>query len=224
MAKAGNFCHQCGMAMQYLQAPLCRICGIEVFGASGSGHEPLCGECLRNPPPYTIARSVVRYEAQVKQLVHKLKYSSQLSIIPGLIELIGGYYMDDFAAVDRVVVVPLHICRLRHRGFNQAAVLARLFFADRSHLIRTNWLFRTRNTIPQTELGRSARRKNLEGAFQARAAADLKGSRVCLVDDVFTTGTTATECSKVLLYSGAAEVRVLTLARVSVPRGNRNSW
>jgi predicted amidophosphoribosyltransferase len=97
-----------------------------------------------------------------------------------------------------------------------------MFFADRPQLIKPDWLFRTRNTIPQTELDRNARRANLSDAFQARATADLAGSRVCLVDDVFTTGTTVTECSKILIHSGAVEVKVLTLARVDVPRRDRN--
>lgn len=217
-----RLCHRCSSAIQYMHPPFCRICGIEVSGVSATGYDPLCGDCLNNPPPFAIARSVVRYEDQVKKLIHKLKYSGDLSMVPGLLELINSYDMAEFAAIDFVVVVPLHIRRLRHRGFNQAAVLARLFFADRADLIRSDWLFRTRNTVPQTELGKDARKTNLSGAFQVRATAALAGSRVCLVDDVFTTGTTVTECSKVLMRSGAVEVRVLTLARVNVLRRGRS--
>ncbi len=221
VAGTARFCKRCASAIHYLTPPVCRICGIETSGAAGTGHDPLCGECLKIPPPYTMARSVVRYEPQVKWLVHKLKYGGELSIVPGLVELIGGYDLAEYASVDHVVVVPLHFRRLRHRGFNQAAVLARLFFADRPNLVKADWLFRTRNTVPQTELDRNERRRNLRGAFQVKATADVAGRRICLVDDVFTTGTTVTECSKVLMGSGAAEVRVLTLARVSVPHSGR---
>jgi predicted amidophosphoribosyltransferase len=63
--------------------------------------------------------------------------------------------------------------------------------------------------------------KNLRGAFQARSISNFQGAGVCLVDDVFTTGTTVTECSKVIMENGAAEVKVLTLARVNVPRSGR---
>jgi ComF family protein len=193
---------------------------MEVFEADGDN--PLCGECLKNPPPYSIARSVVRYERQVQQLVHKLKYGSDLSVIPGLSELIKNYDMAEFADIDCIVVVPLHLRRLRRRGLNQAVVLARLFFADRLALLNQDWLVRTRNTLPQTELGKAARKKNLRGVFQARAISDFQGARVCLVDDVFTTGTTVTECSRVIMKSGAAQVKVITLARVIVPRGGRS--
>jgi len=209
----GNFCGQCGSEIQYLEPPFCRICGIEVFAASGQN--PLCGECLSNPPPYSLARSVVRYNSQVQQLVHKLKYARDLSVIPALIELVNHYDLNEFSDINCVVVVPLHLRRLRQRGLNQAAVLARLFFADSLPLIKSDWLVRTRNTVPQTKLGKRARRKNLKDAFQVRAAVDFKGAGVCLVDDVFTTGTTVRECSKVIMASGASEVRVLTLARVS---------
>ncbi|GAB6190341.1 hypothetical protein JCM39068_00900 [Desulfocastanea catecholica] len=180
---------------------------------------------MKSPPPYSSARSVVRYEREVQQLVHKLKYSSDLSVLPGISELIGRYDMAEFADVDWIVVVPLHLKRLRRRGFNQAAVLAGLFFADRRNLIKADWLVRTRNTVPQTKLGRTARRRNLRGAFDARATSYFHGAVVCLVDDVFTTGTTVQECSQVILQEGAVEVKVLTFARVNVPhRGRPWSW
>ena len=174
-----------------------------------------------NPPPYSMARSVVRYEPQIQRLVHKLKYAGELSVLPALSELIGGYDLEEFSDIDCVVVVPLHLQRLRRRGLNQAAVLARLFFADRLTLIKSDWLIRTRNTIPQTELGRRARKGNRRGVFADRATADFKGAGVCLVDDVFTTGTTVKECSKVIMKSGAREVKVLTLARVNVSHRGR---
>ena len=214
-----RICDRCTSGIRYLVAPFCRICGIEVFGAGG--HQPLCGECLRHPPPYSIARSVVRYELQVQKLVQKLKYGQDLSVIPGLLDLIARYDMAEFSDIDCIVVVPLHLQRLRERGLNQAAVLARLFFSDRLACIKLDWLIRTKSTIPQTKLGGTARRANLRGVFKARAISNFQGMSVCLVDDVYTTGTTAKECSKVIMGSGASEVKVLTFARVDVLRRGR---
>ncbi len=216
----GKFCQGCRCRFRRLLPPLCRICGIEVGGIDGCS--PLCGACLKNPPPYSMARSVVRYEPEVQKLVHKLKYSGDLSVLPGISELIGRYDMAEFSDIDCIVVVPLHLKRLRRRGFNQAAVLAGLFFADRRSLIKTDWLVRTRNTVPQTKLDRTARRKNLRGAFDARATSNFQGATVCLVDDVFTTGTTVGECSQVIQQEGAAEVKVLTFARVNLPHRDRS--
>lgn len=213
------FCDRCGFGVRQLAPPFCRICGTEVYGVGL--HNPLCGKCLKNPPPFSIARSVVRYERQVQQLVHKLKYGNELSVIPGLKELIKRHDMAEFADVDCIVAVPLSLQRLRKRGLNQAVVLAGLFFADRPAAVKSDWLVRTRNTMPQTELGRAARMKNLRGAFRTRSISHFRGERVCLVDDVFTTGTTVTECSRVIMENGATEVKVLTLARVNVPRSGR---
>lgn len=214
-----SFCDRCGPEIRYLTPPLCRICGGENQGPKDGGF--LCGDCLREPPPYSIARSVVRYEEQVQRMVHQLKYSGETAVVPGFMELIENYDMTEFADIDCVVPVPLHLHRLRRRGLNQAVVLARLFFFDKLKLIKLDWLIRKRNTVPQTELGRVARRRNMRGAFQVRKAHAFRGARVCLVDDVFTTGTTVKECSKVILKNGAIEVKVLTLARVGVPRRSR---
>lgn len=218
--REGHFCNKCTSGIRLLQTPFCRICGIEVSGAGD--YNPLCGECLNSPPPFAIARSIVQFGPQVQQLIHKLKYGGDFSVIPGVSELISGYTLREFADIDCVTVVPLHLLRLRQRGLNQAAVLARLFFADRKKLIKPDLLIRTRNTPPQTELGRFARRTNLKGAFEARDNTDLQDAKICLVDDVMTTGTTVKECSRVIMANGAAEVKVLTLARVNAPHRGRH--
>ncbi len=218
--KSGHFCVNCHSGIRFVEPPFCRICGFEVFGVKENN--PLCGECLGDLPPYAIARSVVRYEPQVQKLIHKLKYGSDLSVLPGIMELIGCYDMAEFDDIDCIVMVPLHLQRLRGRGLNQAAVLARLFFADRLSFIQSDWMVRTRNTAPQTELGRKERRKNLRGSFQIRTPKKIQGASVCLVDDVFTTGTTVKECSKVIMESGADKVKVLTFARVNAPHSGRH--
>ena len=219
--ETGCFCVSCHAGIRFVEPPFCRICGFEVFGVDDNN--PLCGKCLEDLPPYVIARSVVRYEPQVQKLIHKLKYGSDLSVVPGIMELISRCDMTEFADIDCIVMVPLHLQRLRRRGLNQAAVLARLFFADRLSFIQPDWLVRTRNTVPQTELGRAARRRNLKNAFFVRTAKKIQGATVCLVDDVFTTGTTVNECSKVIMESGADKVKVLTLARVNAPHRGRHS-
>lgn len=216
---AGCFCDRCKAGISPLVSPYCRSCGTEISGVGD--YKPLCGECLRESPPYLLARSVVHYESQVQQLVQKLKYNNDLSVIPGLEELIASSCMDEFYDIDYIVAVPLHPIRLRQRGFNQALILARLFFPTKSALIKSDWLVRTRNTVPQTELGRLARKGNLKNAFKVRLSAAVQGATLCLVDDVFTTGTTLKECSKVLMASGALGVKVLTLARVQSPHRSR---
>jgi ComF family protein len=211
-----RLCPRCSGDIRYLQQPLCRVCGMEIAG--DKKREYLCGECLRTPPAFCLARSLVRYEPAVQRLVQRLKYGSDTSVVAGIAEIIDSYDLHEFTDCHCVIPVPLHVARHRSRGLNQAAVLANLFFPAKIKSIQPDWLVRIRNTTAQTLLGGIERRKNLVGAFQVRPGSSVKRAVVCLVDDVFTTGTTAGECARVLLRSGAERVKVLTLARVTVPQ------
>jgi ComF family protein len=115
--------------------------------------------------------------------------------------------------VDLIVPVPLHPKRLRWRGFNQSLLLARqvscLYEVPTDPFV----LNRARETAPQTELAEDERRRNVRGAFATSAEKSLKGKSVLLVDDVYTSGATVNECSRVLIRGGARDVTVLTLAR-----------
>ncbi|EKD34026.1 MAG: competence protein F [uncultured bacterium] len=215
-----KMCDDCMRRIRFLRHPLCPVCGMELPDREGGGH--LCGECLRRLPPYSSARSLVIYETAVRQLIHKLKYGGDTSVTGALLDLIGGYDLSSFADCEWIVPVPLHLARLRTRGLNQAAVLARLFFPERERAIRPDGLIRPRSTVAQTALRGIDRRKNLKNAFQPGAGFDPKNAIVCLVDDVFTTGTTVSECSRVLRHHGASEVKVLTLARAGIAGGGRH--
>ena len=210
-----KICENCSGDITFLQHPVCRICGMELVG--DKVRENLCGECLGNSPPFLLARSVVRYSTPVQKLLYGLKYGKDTSVLPGIAEIISHFDMALFDQCDYVLPVPLHPRRLRQRGLNQSVLLAKIFFQKRAQtILNANSLLRTRNTVPQTTLDGGMRRKNLKGVFAMVNKAGIGGKIVCLVDDVFTTGTTVTECSRVLLYHGAREVRVLTLTRVKM--------
>lgn len=150
----------------------------------------------------------------MSSLLHRLKYQGDTSVLSALREIIGRRDSFCLQEQDRIIPVPLHVSRLRQRGFNQSLVLAKLFFPNQKDLIQVDTLTRIRHTIPQTGLDGIARRKNLHQAFIVRFPERVRGRKIVLVDDVFTTGTTVAECSRMLLRAGADEVRVLTLARV----------
>lgn len=214
---AGNkICAHCLSKLTYLRLPVCRICGVELYSGVGGSH--LCGDCLKRPPPFSLARSVAWYEEVVRELVLRLKFTTDTTVIPGLSQLISGYDTTDFSQADWIVPVPLHPQRLRKRGLNQALLLARLFFPEHRERLRTDLLRRTKNSLPQARLSGSARRKNLRGGFGTTGKGEIAGAVICLVDDVYTTGATAVECSRTMLKGGAREVRVLTLARAKVGR------
>ena len=171
-----------------------------------------CGECQTHPPAYVCTRGAFRYASPVDKLIQHLKYHDRLE----LSRLLGGYLAEHLQTLndplpDVVVPVPLHSSRLRERGYNQSLEIAR--FVARPLELPINWkdAQRIRATMPQTELPRDQRRKNVRGAFMAGGA--FAGRRVAIVDDVMTSGHTADALADSLLRSGAVEVRVWVVAR-----------
>lgn len=215
--KGQVICADCLAAIHYLQSPLCSCCGRGLPDSSGGDH--LCGFCLRQPPVYGRARSVVYYEEPVSHLLHRLKYAADTSTLPALAQVMAPFTYNlaqEFQpAADRIIPVPLFPARLKKRGLNQSLLLARIFFPQAGTALLVDGMIRTRDTPPQTTLDGDARRKNLKGAFAVRVPAAVRGRRIFLVDDVLTTGTTVIECGRALLAAGAVEISVVTVARVA---------
>ncbi len=206
-----HLCSHCFVDICYIQSPLCTCCGISFSNSSGGSH--LCGECLRSLPPYYVARAAVSYTPVVKYLLHRLKYGGDTTVLPTMNWIISQMDSTIFSSVDLIVPVPLHINRLRKRGLNQSLTLTRLFFPRQQHRIQLNYFIRTRDTSPQASLNGEKRRKNLHGAFKVTEPSVIRNKSICLVDDVFTTGTTVSECSKTLMRAGAKQISVITFAR-----------
>ena len=151
----------------------------------------------------------------VRELIHRFKYQGHFYLRHQLAAWMAEGLADArlrHPPAEALVPVPLHAARQREREFNQAEVLAREVSA-RAGLPVENLLRRTRYTSTQTQLDRDERMENLRGAFCLRQHAEVSGRHLLLIDDVFTTGSTVEECARVLLESGAASVRVLTVAR-----------
>lgn len=110
--------------------------------------------------------------------------------------------------------MPLHRWRLLRRRYNQAAILARILAAQKDVALAPDLLVRLRATESQGHKNKRERAQNVRGAFSVHPAYDVSGLCVVLIDDVMTSGATLEECARVLLQSGAREVRALTLARV----------
>jgi ComF family protein len=150
------------------------------------------------------------------EALHHFKYGRDITLAPVL-----GAFLADRCPLrvdhDLVVPVPLGLARLRWRGFNQAAMLARVLAARRRRPWHPMALERCRATPPQVGLGRDDRRRNVAGAFAVRDRAAVYGRTILLVDDVLTPGATVEECAKTLRRAGALRVDVVALARAAEP-------
>ncbi len=213
------FCSACWSQIRLVSHPLCTVCGRPFLDASGDDH--LCGVCLSRAPRFVSARAWACYpreeiaEDPLRQVVQKFKYGRKVSLGKSLGQLMawGCREFLNERRVDTIIPVPLHPKRLRWRGFNQSVLLARQVSRAYGLPMDPFVLVRDKETSAQTQLSEEERRKNVRGAFSVQSAASLNGKTILLVDDVYTSGATVNECSRVLMQAGAKKVSVLTLAR-----------
>ena len=209
------FCSRCFAQMKFISSPLCSVCGLPYSEAGESDH--LCGDCLQSNPAFFVARAMGQYEQILMEVIHRFKYGRKISLGNMLGSLMAGFSYPSFRIKDYSLImpVPLHPKRLRQRGFNQALILAREISRHFSIALDFLSLRRIVFTEPQVGLGRDMREHNIKGAFSVADQGRIKGEKIILVDDVYTTGSTVRECAQELMKSKAEEVAVLTLARAS---------
>jgi ComF family protein len=219
-AASPGFCSTCRVAIETPQSPLCLVCGIPYPTAGvAAGVDHLCGRCLGRHPRFGRARACATYDAAdtihhpLKSVLQRYKYTPDISLAPSLAALVVERCPLSATAYDVIMPVPLHVTRLRWRGFNQAQFLAHALARKSCVPIDALSLRRLRATLPQVELNETQRRRNVARAFGVVRPARVRARRILLVDDVYTTGATVDECSQALLKAGATSVDVLVLAR-----------
>jgi ComF family protein len=218
VGESGSLCFTCWNALRFIEEPCCPRLGIPFPYDPGAGQ--VSAAALADPPPWTRARSAVAYDDASRPIVQALKYRDRHEAASLMTRLMGRAGTQLLAEADFVVPVPLHPLRLWRRRFNQAALIAQRLCADRPLAFQPLILKRARSTRPQVGLDHQARRKNVRGAFVVDERNQLKvaGRRIVLVDDVMTTGATASACTVALQRAGAASVDILTFALVLEPR------
>jgi ComF family protein len=217
---------------QQIPDNLCALCGerLSVGGlrfattsaARTSDTGNLCHLCERARPPFQLAVAYGEYEGTLRALIHLLKYEHIPTIAGPLGTLLAGTIArrQDLPPSLTVVAVPLHASKQRERGFNQTALLAeaavrslRRQRPDLALQVAFEAMGRQRATENQSGLTPHQRRRNLRGAFFVRQPEKVAGRAILLLDDIYTTGATARECTRTLLGAGAISVHVATLAR-----------
>ena len=190
----------------------CSCCNTPFLNGYPLDEHGVCAACRSGLRGFDNAVCFGFYEGSLRRLIHLFKYAG----MKPLARTLAGYLERALSTDDRfdiVVAVPLHWRKKWARGFNQAELLARPVAKHRG-IPLVNALRRKRSTGVQAGLAMAGRRRNVAGAFTARLSADVKGKRILLIDDVMTTGATASACATALKRAGAASVSLATLARV----------
>jgi ComF family protein len=161
-----------------------------------------------------MARALGSYEGPLQEAIHQWKYEDKeyLSVLFAEWMAEGFYRYWRSTVFDLLIPVPLHKERLRERGFNQALLLVKELSHRTGIPYRRRILRKKSPAVPQVKLSGAEREKGVRGTFEMIGKEKVVGRSILLVDDVYTTGATVNECSKVLLAGGAERVDVLTLA------------
>lgn len=196
----------------------CDACTITIERLSTLEHAapPPSTSAPKSPPPALLV-AYAAYGGALASAIKRFKYSDRADLAEPLGTLLVLAAHDVQLTADAVVPVPLHPRKLRARGYNQSALLAKSIAASLGAPFLPRALVRTRDTRPQASLDRADRSTNLAGAFRAPRAELVRGRHIVLVDDVVTTGATLHACREALLSAGAARVTALVLARRKAP-------
>lgn len=210
---SGLLCPGCRDDLPWHRGLQCPVCALPTPAGQ------VCGACLKRPPAYARTRAALRYAFPADRMIPRLKYDGRLVLAPVLGDCLADA-LQEARRPDCLVPMPLHVARIRERGFNHATEIARRVAARLDLPLDAALCRRVRDTPPQMRLKVDARRRNVRGAFAC--AGEVDGLHIALIDDVMTTGTSLDELAATLLRAGAREVSCWVVAR-ALPPGDRDA-
>lgn len=201
-------CKLCASSIEFIHERKCLKCG---KGLSDSYIDNICPDCKETNFSFHSAYSCFYYRGGGKELIHKLKYEGKKEGAKVLAKYMAEVIHEENLKADVIVPVPIHESKMDIRGFNQSAIIGEHLSAYVS-LPVWDCLIRIRDTKDQYDLNKHERKINLIDAFSVNMLYNVRNKDILLIDDVFTTGSTANECSKELIKSGAGKIYVVTAA------------
>ncbi len=212
--KQGGCCPQCWGKLRFVTKPFCPVMGSPF--SIDMGDDFLSAETIATPPPFDKLRTVLLYDDLARKLVSSIKYSDRADLLRWVSNWMNVSGREIIDEVDAIIPVPLHPSRLRKRRFNQAGELAHRLAKLNDKEFLPEILIRRKPTRQQVGLSESERARNVSGAFAVpqEMKINLKGKRVLLIDDVYTTGATAKSAARALKRGGASQINVLVFAKV----------
>lgn len=199
-------CPDCYATIKRVPINVCPYCNAYV---STNGH---CPDCSNRKPAYSRYRAFAFYGGVIREAVHHLKYQNDV----GVARVLAGYLLKVIQAenweFDLVVPVPLSKTKQEQRGYNQAERLARPIAAALNKTFSTSALRRIKEKASQVDLDVQSRRANVRGVFEADPMI-VKGKRILLIDDVFTTGATLESASQALKDAKSGLIFAVTVGK-----------
>ncbi|MBM4428246.1 MAG: ComF family protein [Chloroflexi bacterium] len=209
-----RWCVECQERVMQLNGILCDVCGLP------QDRSGVCDLCLADRPHFHSLRAWTAFEAPVQHALHRLKYRRDIAMGDALAAQMTSFVMDLDWPIDMVVPIPLGRNRMKERGYNQVAMIAKPLAMALEIRYAPHELMRNKETRSQVGLSREERRVNVKEAFHAGAGAI--GKNILVMDDVSTTGSTLSAAAMALYAIGAKEVYALTVARALPHHGLRH--
>ena len=207
-----QLCSRCLAAIEFNEPPFCLRCSrhLKIYMPEG-----LCPACLKYPIQFDRAWGTVAYNPEIQRLLHLFKYHQRTSV-----RKIFRHFLTEFSlryhiplnAFDYIIPIPLHPVRMRERGFNQSELIAEIINKGHGIPILANTLSRIRPTDPQSFLGQKERWTNMKGAFRIKNNFSINNNSILLIDDLLTTGATASAAAQTLKEAGAKRVDLFVIA------------
>lgn len=198
-----GLCEKCNLDYN---TKYCKTCGRHVGSMT-----TYCIECTNRSHDFDIARAPFVYEGVIRKLIYRLKYGHGAYLAENMAEFMYDTFLENFEEIDYITYVPMPEEREEQRGYNQAKEIAMAFYALSSIPVIPA-LVRTKYTKNLARMGRQERQESIADSIKLNEEVKIKGKKILLIDDVFTSGATTNECSKVLKKGKATFVYVLTFA------------
>ena len=202
--KESEMCEDCLKNLPYITAPSCIVCGAPIKSMA-----KVCNYCQNHKPTYTRAIAPFVYEGEMVGLIHSLKFGNAKYIAKSLAFFMAECFKSHNLSADIIIAVPLSYQRKKQRGYNQSELLATEVSKMLNISLEVDCLKKIANTKPQEKLTYKERQQNLKNTFSVINENKIKNKTILLIDDVYTTGATAINCTNTLKKSGAKNVIIL---------------